>query len=1140
MPDEHDNLIAELDAEARDIELKVLNYGARVGETIAGRLVRGIGGRFSSSGAAPSPSAPKPPATTPKPARGGGRRKKGAAPPKLTPEERRSQKEQERRATRDQILTEQGLDENLRGALVDAADGNLLTAANGARLGEMGLAEQATDGTWRLTPQGRAAVRAAETGNAGRVRDALSLGRDRAAAAAEKAKAAAEKKKGGGGGGKGKKEEPAKPAKPTPEETQAANRASVAAAMAEQNAGLAGPALEALMTFADGGNVATPDLLSAIAKETGLLEQDRTGGYRLSTQGRRFVRAVNKADVRGALDALSEARDRRAAQQENDMANQEKDGAMSEAKSASLDKRTEVIRRAVSTQLNVSAMIAFLLDDDTRQALIDAGELDEDEAIADHITLVYLTPEASDLDGQKNRLIAMLADLASVTPPVTGVVNGYGRFVGGEEGDALYVNADSPALPELRQRLTSCCRECGIAYANNHGFTPHITLSYLASDDETPDLDIPKLPLTFDRIAIVWAGETLTFPLLGAQPEPTPLSQALGYELELDDTIIAMGTPVKSLPDGRIGGYLVSFSDATHPDLAGDFFTADTDFGIPKTGAKTALYFNHRLPIKGPGGQTFVVKERIGDGMLSIDQHGVFIEAVLHNRKQYERMLSQLGWSSGTASHLVDREPVGKAFWVKSWPLGLDASLTPTPCSPDIRNHAIPLKSYIPSELTAETGPQVAGDAAASSGGWHGGAPAIKTHTTKEIAVDKDELKAMLEEMLKAQAGGIEAKMTELSTAVDTRLKAFEDSPALKNSGFISMDGGSADKEVKSFADWLVAVKRGDRKRLTTVYKSAWTDFGDGMAVKDLNEASGSGGGYLVPVEYEPELQRLSVEAAIVEPRARRISMGSATKQVPMLKQTANPSTADGGSAFFGGLVFYWNPEGSDISSDKSEPVWDMVELIARKLTGLTVASNELIEDAASVTSELLQLFAEGLAHAKDFFYLRGNGVGKPLGVLNAPCKYAVTRKASGNNVEIEDVSAMMARMLPGSFKNAIWVAHPLNISDLIQMKIGDTPVFQPDARGPVAGTLLGRPIAFSEYSPAPGSAGDLLLADFQAYAVGQRRGIAIASSEHARFDKDQTTWKITYRGDGQPLLDSTVKLADGSNTEVSPFVVLS
>jgi hypothetical protein len=156
--------------------------------------------------------------------------------------------------------------------------------------------------------------------------------------------------------------------------------------------------------------------------------------------------------------------------------------------------------------------------------------------------------------------------------------------------------------------------------------------------------------------------------------------------------IINHGSSIKSLDDGKIGGYLVLFSDEKSPDLAGDFFTKDTDFGITD-GQKSILWFNHRKPIKSADGKEIVVRERIGEGEMKVDDKGVFIEAILYNRAEYEKGLAAMGWSSGTAAHLVDREKKGNANFIKSWPLGLDASLTPRPCEP--RTSVQSLKSYL-------------------------------------------------------------------------------------------------------------------------------------------------------------------------------------------------------------------------------------------------------------------------------------------------------------------------------------------------------------------------------------------------------------------------------------------------------------
>jgi hypothetical protein len=159
------------------------------------------------------------------------------------------------------------------------------------------------------------------------------------------------------------------------------------------------------------------------------------------------------------------------------------------------------------------------------------------------------------------------------------------------------------------------------------------------------------------------------------------------------DELIYFGGSVKTLEEGHIGGYLVLFGDEQSADLEGEFFTKQTDFDIQE-GQKTAVYFNHRLPIKTRDGGKLFVKEKIGEGTLTIDDKGVFIDAVLYNRALYEDALDSCGWSSGTAPHLVDKEKAGKSYWLKRWPLGLDASVTPTPCNPDPQNKAITLKSY--------------------------------------------------------------------------------------------------------------------------------------------------------------------------------------------------------------------------------------------------------------------------------------------------------------------------------------------------------------------------------------------------------------------------------------------------------------
>ena len=169
-----------------------------------------------------------------------------------------------------------------------------------------------------------------------------------------------------------------------------------------------------------------------------------------------------------------------------------------------------------------------------------------------------------------------------------------------------------------------------------------------------------------------------------------------------NDFLIAMGSEVKAIDNGQITGYLVRFTNSKVPDLTGDFFTKDTDFGDNKD---SYTWYHHKLPVKSQSGsysKPYTKMLGLTKATLSKDDVGILINASLDLRDEYEKAIydmaksGKLGWSSGTAPNLVEREPAGKGAWfIKTWPLGLDASLTPAPA--EFRN-IVSIKSLIPSE----------------------------------------------------------------------------------------------------------------------------------------------------------------------------------------------------------------------------------------------------------------------------------------------------------------------------------------------------------------------------------------------------------------------------------------------------------
>lgn len=616
------------------------------------------------------------------------------------------------------------------------------------------------------------------------------------------------------------------------------------------------------------------------------------------------------------------------------------------------------------------------------------------------------------------------------------------------------------------------------------------------------------------------------------------------------DTLVNFGSAVKSTDDkGGIGGHVVLFGSPSERDLYGDYFSADTDFDL-QPGQQSAVYYQH-------GFDYHFKSQVLSRATLGADDVGIWIDAQLDIHDEYMEALNDLidegimGWSSGTAGHLVELERRGKAWFIKRWPLGLDASITPSPADPRQVNTLRSLKRewarQYPVMKTAKRPFFFSLKTLA-----HRSLPETPAETVsvtvrngvvqlsvREPQIEtRTEVREMPEANTQAQTAtpentalaALEAQMKAQGEQINQLLQLMQDSPAVRSAGYFTQDGGEADKRVRSFGDFVMAIARDDAKRLKSVYGS----------VKALSEDSGPSGGYLVPVEFRRDLLQLAAERAIVRSSGAFIQpMAGRQVDIPVLDQNQTPPT--NGSAFFGGVNFVWTEEGGTYQN--TEPKFEMMTLIAHKLAGSTKASKEMLADAGAVGVEALlrRLFGEAIAWIEDFHFLRGNGVGKPQGVVGAPATISVTRNAGGNAFEFADIQNMVKRLPEVSAERAVWVMHSFLKSDVIALQQTNNSLltFLQNLNGRPQWQLLGNPIRFTEKLPAPGSDGDVLLCDFGFYVVGDNQMLEIAFSEHAAFQTGELMWRVDHRVDGRPWLRSPITLADGSNT-VSPFIKLT
>jgi HK97 family phage major capsid protein len=303
-----------------------------------------------------------------------------------------------------------------------------------------------------------------------------------------------------------------------------------------------------------------------------------------------------------------------------------------------------------------------------------------------------------------------------------------------------------------------------------------------------------------------------------------------------------------------------------------------------------------------------------------------------------------------------------------------------------------------------------------------------------------------------------------------------------------------------------------------------------------------SDGGFLIPELLRSELLRVALEQSLVRKNARVVPMDSLTVPYPMLDSTSNATSV------YGGVVGYWTEEGGTLTD--SSPTFGRIELAAKKLTLYSEIPNELFTDSIiSLQQFMNESYPEALAWFEDVAFTDGNGVGQPLGYLNAPAAVLVAKESgqAAGSIVWENIVKAYSRMLPSSINRARWVCHIDTFPELATMALSvgtggsavwmGTPAGDGSATPPM--TILGRPVEFTEKVSSVGTAGDINFVDFGYYLIGDRQAMQAQTSTEYKFGNDKTAVRVIERVDGTPWIKSAITPRKGSNT-LSPFVKIA
>lgn len=144
----------------------------------------------------------------------------------------------------------------------------------------------------------------------------------------------------------------------------------------------------------------------------------------------------------------------------------------------------------------------------------------------------------------------------------------------------------------------------------------------------------------------------------------------------------------------------------------------------------------------------------------------------------------------------------------------------------------------------------------------------------------------------------------------------------------------------------------------TDVHQKAVRYCRENGYLKAMGESTNPGGGALVPAEFDRAVIRLIERNGVLRRNARVRLMTRDLRSIP--RRT-------------GGVTVGWIVEGGSITG--SQPAYDSVNLAAKKLAALTVASSELLEDAAiAIADELAFEIGAAFAIAEDRAGFIGDG----------------------------------------------------------------------------------------------------------------------------------------------------------------------
>ncbi len=325
-------------------------------------------------------------------------------------------------------------------------------------------------------------------------------------------------------------------------------------------------------------------------------------------------------------------------------------------------------------------------------------------------------------------------------------------------------------------------------------------------------------------------------------------------------------------------------------------------------------------------------------------------------------------------------------------------------------------------------------------------------------------------------------------------------------------------EEMKAQWSGKKAEPSAEAKKQAAAYNAAfWETMHTGMPQNGLKVGSDGAGGYLVPDTYEEELVQALTEKNVI----RQIA-----KTIPTTHRMQIPVANGAGCAD-------WFREGEGLNFNEAS--FGEVILDAYKLSTSILASDEMLEDGAINLEEHIRgFFAERIGEAEEDAFIRGNGKGKPLGLIYQAPMGAISELEG--DITLDDILNLEYSVKQAYRDNAVWLMSEDAYHKLRRIPHYDgRPLWNTNLQEGEPEYLFGHRIYIckSMDDVAPGSI-PVMFGDFRFFWIGDRGKRVIKRLVERYADRGQVAFITTERVDAKLVLPDAIKMLKISGTPVA------